>query len=441
MNNTRNTQTNNKKPTLQEQLAKRKFKLPNRVVYFLYFFIMTYLVSPKYKPHYVIEDDINDCDGPCFLIWNHLSRLDHLYCMRAAWPRRLNILAGYNEFFRSHLHLVFKLNQILPKKNYTQDIAGMKAMNSILKKGGCVCFAPEGMSSIYGTNQPIIPGTGHLFKHYRLPVYFLEMRGQYLTNTKCNLDERSGYTRATMKLLFTPEQLDELSGEEIDARIDEVFRHDEYAWNKQVRVPYKSRGRQCEHLEEICFRCPRCGADLTMKGEGMKIRCTACGNGAATNDCYDFLPFDDSCRIPESPSKWVEWERAQIIREIRADAAYSYTEHVTLGEIPTDHLIPGKKSAELCGEGLFTVDHEGLHFRGTRHGAPVAYDFDYKTVFSLIIVTDTTNFSLYYKGEYLEFTPETPSVGKLLLLTEEMHRLHENSWKNFPWNAWMYEEN
>jgi hypothetical protein len=44
-----------------------------------------------------------------------------------------------------------------------------------------------------------------------------------------------------------------------------------------------------------------------------------------------------------------------------------------------------------------------------------------------------------HPGDFYEFTPEIPAVGKMLLLTEEMHRLHVNEWKNFPWNAFMYE--
>ena|GEM_PF-5148823 len=30
-------------------------------------------------------------------------------------------------------------------------------------------------------------------------------------------------------------------------------------------------------------------------------------------------------------------------------------------------------------------------------------------------------------------------TGKVILLTEEMHRLHVNTWKNFPWYSRMYE--
>ncbi|MBQ1503585.1 MAG: hypothetical protein IIZ35_06220, partial [Clostridia bacterium] len=51
----------------------------------------------------------------------------------------------------------------------------------------------------------------------------------------------------------------------------------------------------------------------------------------------------------------------------------------------------------------------------------------------------TAKFSFYVDSEFYEFTPDRRSVGKMLLITEEMHRLHFNTWKNFPWNDWMYE--
>ena len=54
-------------------------------------------------------------------------------------------------------------------------------------------------------------------------------------------------------------------------------------------------------------------------------------------------------------------------------------------------------------------------------------------------MTDTSKFALFVDGEFYEFYPDRRSVGKMLLLTEEMHRLHYNVWKNFPWNDWMYE--
>ena len=67
----------------------------------------------------------------------------------------------------------FRLNQILPKKQYVNDIAGTKAILSIIKQGGCVAFAPEGLATNDGTPKPIVPYTGNLLKKLRVPVYFL----------------------------------------------------------------------------------------------------------------------------------------------------------------------------------------------------------------------------------------------------------------------------
>ena len=427
------------KLTLQEKLKSRKYKTPSRFVTGLYDLIGSTVLLPKYNPHIEVIDDINEEKGACFIVWNHLSRLDHLYTMKAAYPKRYNMVAGYSEFFRGHLHLVFRLNQILPKKVYTLDRGGIKAISSVIAKGGAVAMSPEGMSSIYGTNQPVVPGSGKFLKHYKVPVYFLEMRGQYLTSTKHFLEERKGRTEARLYKLFTPEQLEAMTGEQIEDKLNEVFRHDDYEWGIKNHIKWNMHGRSCEHLDEICYRCPRCGADLAMSAGGDEIKCEKCCNGARMNDYYELLPFDADCVIPKTPSKWVELERVNIIDEIRRDPDYSFTEHVKVGYLPPYKYLKKMKTSEECGEGELTFDHSGIHFRGTRFGETWDLDLSYATYYSLVIMTSTAKFSFYVDSEFYEFTPDTRSVGKMLLITEEMHRYHFNTWKNFPWNDWMYE--
>ncbi|MBR5738747.1 MAG: hypothetical protein IKY02_02020 [Lachnospiraceae bacterium] len=428
------------KKTLQQKLKERKYHPPKGIITGLYFFLSKLFILRKYKPHITIEDDINECKTACFLVWNHLSRLDHSYLIDAAYPRKINIVAGYAEFFRSHLHTVFQLQQILPKKNYTQDIAGMKAMQSILNQGGCVAFSPEGMSSIYGTNQQVVPGSGHYLKHYCFPVYFMEMRGQYLTNTKVCLDERICRTEATMKLLFSPEDLERMTDQEVEDKLNEAFRHDDYAWGKERHLKWTKMENSCERLSDICFRCPKCGADLQMDAHGDTIRCKVCGNGARVNEYYEFEPLIPDAVLPESPAAWFRWERGQIIREIREDKDYSVTIPVGLGYQPPYEYVKSKVlTTTLCGKGEITFDHQGIHFTGEKLGKPFTFHLSYETVFSLVIERATDVFGLFVGGEWYEFYPEEPIVGKLILITEEMHRLHFNIWKNFPWESDLYE--
>ena len=433
--------TEKRKLTLQQKLAKRKIKKPNWFIYFLYYFIMTKFVGRKYKAHYEIIDDINKCKGPKFLIWNHLSRVDHMYLMEATYPTRINILAGYNEFFRSHLHLVFKLNQITPKKHYTNDIPSIKALNSLIKQGATICMAPEGMSSIYGTNQPIVPGTAHFLKHHKIPVYYMELRGQYLVSTKAIQDERYGNTYAKLMLLFSREDIERLSEQEITDILNEKFRHDEYLWNKEQRIEYKHKGNElARNLSTLCYKCPKCGSDIQMEEDGNSLRCKCCGNSVTVNDYYDFIPNSIDAKYPISPSKWVEWERCKIIKEIRNNPDYSFSCDVKLGYLPPYKYVSDKKTSEICGEGKFSLDHRGIHYRGTKLGENFDFDLSYKAVYSLPIVTDTTFFSVYVKEEYHDVFPIEPVTIKLLLIVEEMHRLHVNLWKNFSWNDYMYDE-
>ena len=294
------------------------------------------------------------------------------------------------------------------------------------------------MSSIYGVNQPVVPGSGHFLKHYGIPVYCLRLRGQYLTSTKHYLEERKGRTEAHLYLLFTPEQLKEMTAEEIENKLNETFRHDDYEWGQKNHIKWEMHGRSAEHLDEICFRCPRCGADLKMHAEGSKIFCTECGNGATVNDYYEFEPFDDTCVLPSAPSKWVEQERAQIVREIR-DPGYSFTEEVQLGYLPPYKYVPKKYTSMPCGNGKITFDHSGIHFTGTKLGEPWSFDLSYSVIYSLVIMTSTAQFALYVNNQFYEFKPERRSVGKMLLITEEMHRYHYNVWKNLPWYDYMYE--
>ena len=430
------------KLTLQQKLDRVKYKKPSRLICFVYHILVKFFIAPKYKAHYNIIDDVNDCKGPCFVIYNHLSRRDHVFFEQATYPRRISILAGHNEFFRSKFHTIFSLMKVIPKKNFTSDVPSIKAMMKIVKQGGCICFAPEGMSSIYGCNQPIVPGTAHMLKYFNIPVYFMNIKGSYLTSHKTCIDDRPGKVEIEMRKLFSPEDIKAMTEEELDLKINHTLTHDDYEWNKTQRIKYKTKGNPCKNLSDICYKCPKCGSEFKIKAEKDYIECLECGNGAKMNDYYDFLPYSNDSVIPESPSKWVPWERQQVIKEIRSNPDLSLSTNVKVGYLPPYKLIKDKeKTSELCGEGKITVDHSGIHFEGEKHGEKWNFDLSYKNVYSLILVNDLTYFSFYVNGEYYDFFPEERVVGKILLLVEEFHRYHQNVWKNFPWNDYMYKEN
>ncbi len=326
----------------------------------------------------------------------------------------------------------------MPKKQYINDLVSTKAILSIINQGGSVSFAPEGLASNDGMNKPIVPHTGNLLKKIGIPVYFVELRGQYLQNTKHCLDERYGETYAKISLMFSPEDLKTLSGDEIDVKINEAFRHDEYEWQKQKHIKWTTNGRMCHRLEDILYKCPKCGVEFEMEGKENQLICKACGNGLTMDEYYDFHKLNDDCVIYETPSKWVNQERISIIREIRQNPEYSFTENVEIGVLPNDHFVKDHKTSEKVAKGILTIDHDGMRFKGENTSD---YDFSlsYKDLYTIITEIDSSYFNLYVNGEYHDVFPERKSTIKISMLVEEMHRLHVNTYKNFPWNDYMYE--
>lgn len=427
--------------TIKKELTHRDYKSPTKFMEG-FNYLLTSIIGGKYNCEYTIIDDINKEDGPAFVIFNHLSRFDHIFINQIMHPRRYNMVAAHNEFFRGAQYYLFKMGNIIPKTNFTRDITTMRAIKKIIKEGGTICFAPEGMTPMDGKNHPVVPGTGAMFKHYKIPVYQIELRGQFLIASKVCLDERlGGKCYATIRKLYTPEDLEKMTADEIDADLNNRMRHDEYEWQKEKHFKFKMKNESCKNLEDLCFMCPSCGEYFNMKTKGNHIFCTKCGNGATMDEYYDFHPYENST-IPETPSKWCDMERIDIIKAIRADDNYSFSIKTKLGKLPDYKPTKGGKTSIPCGEGVVTIDHNGVHYKGTKDGEPFEYTKTYDSLYTILSALDFKFFDLYFGTDYYDFFPcegEEGKVGFIQLLVEEMHRLHCNHLKNFPWNEHMYD--
>ena len=422
---------NEQKQTLQQKLAARKLSPPSALIYRILVTVMRMLYKKKLGITIEHEVDLKQYQGPYIVVANHASRLDYLYASMAFFPHTLNFVAGYNEFFRSHLAFIFRLMNVIPKRNFVPDTYTIREVTRVLNKGGRVVLFPEGMSSISGANQPCAIGSGKFLKHFKIPVLMMKISGGYLTSTKYCLDERPGKVEVTVSEFLTPEQMAKLSADEIQAKLDEALFHDDYAWNKQAQVEFQSRGRIAHNLHTLLFWCPKCNQEFSMRGEGSAIQCTQCGNGAVMNEYYDLIPLDEECVIPETPRAWFDLQRRHIYRAVK-DKGFVLREKVRLGVLPKFEYLKDQATSLVVGEGELTLDHSGFSFSGTREGESFSFHIEPKQLPTFGMCTDVSRFYTFVENEFLEFFPETESVEKWFLAAEELHRLAGGQWRNFP---------
>lgn len=417
------------KKTLDQKLHSRKLKKPG-ILYIILGYLWKLLFYKKYNINVTYKTDIKKVKGPIILLSNHASRLDYMFTALPLLPKKFNFVAGYNEFFRSHLAGIFKIMNVIPKKNFTADIYTIKEVSRIIKKKGNIILYPEGMSSISGANQPVAVGTGKFIKHFKLPVYYSLIKGGYLTSPKYDLNERLGRVEVEYDILLTPEEIEKLSPTEIEDLINKTLYHDDYAWNKEQKNEYKVGNSVAHNLHHLLYWCPRCNKEFTMKGEFNKIYCTSCNNGATITNTYEMIPFDDSCIIPATQTEWFNKERALAKEEIK-DPNFKLTEKVKLGVLPLYKNLKNQATSEIVGEGLITLNHDGLTYNGTYNNEVVEMHIGIKELPTYGMCTDLTRFYTFYKGKFIEFYPEGETVEKWFLTTESLHRLHNGKWRDF----------
>ena len=417
------------KLTLAEKLHQRKMKKPPFIynilgVVWKILFFKKYGIKVNYKKDPRLEK------GPYIVISNHASRLDYIFVGLPLLPKRYNFVVGYNEYFRSHLAPVFNILKPIPKKNFTADIYTVKEVNRVLKNNGRIIIFPEGMSSISGANQPVAIGTGKFIKHFKIPVYYSVIKGGYLTSPKYHLEDRYGKVEVTFDQLFTPEDIDKLSPEEIEDKMNLAIYHDDYEWNLKEKNIYKHKGNIAKNMHQLLYWCPKCNMEFKMLGESNTIRCTNCGNGATIDDTYQMHPFDETCVIPRTQTVWFNQMRERVKEEIKQEN-FEMSFEVELGTLPKYKLLKNQKTSEIVGKGKVIINKEGFNYIGTKNNEEFNFHLNPSEVPTYGMCTDVSRFYTFYKGEFYEFYPDIDLVEKVFLVTEEIHRLNGGKWQDF----------
>ena len=419
------------KQTLQEKLLKRQVKLPNGLLYWILMQVVKVL-NRRINTSFRFKADPRKDKDPFILISNHASRVDYQFTGPACYPNKLNYVVGYNEFVRFPVCLLLKLAQVIPKKNFTPDLYCMRQMRGIIKKGGNLCIMPEGMSSITGMAQPVMIGTGKFLKLMGVTVYYTKVSGGYLTYTKHCLDERVGRVEVTVDRMFTAEDLQKLTPQEIEDTMNRLLAHDDYIWNKQAQVTFSGKWQMAKNLDTLLYLCPKCGAMYQMECSGNEMRCTACGNTVALDEKYNLSPVGEGSVCPELVSDWVLLERKKAEEDVK-DPNFTYRGHVRVGRLPKYKNLKGDDTAVICGEGELWLNRDGLHFSGTVDNEPYSMHLSTEQVPTFGMCTDISRFYTFVEGEFIEFYPDNRDVLRWDHLTEEMHRINGGKWQNTPY--------
>ncbi|MEA5049159.1 MAG: lysophospholipid acyltransferase family protein [Eubacteriales bacterium] len=214
-------------------------------------------------------------EGPYLITANHNGDLDPAL-IALGLNTHMYFVASEHIFrkgFASWL-LTYLFSPIARVKGTTDATAALHVIRAIRKKAN-VCLFAEGNRSYNGVTGPIFPATGKLAKATGASLVTYRFEGGYLTTPRWSHSIRKGRIQGRLVHVYTPEQLRQMTPEEVNEHIREDIMED--AFERQLIKPYLYKGKDlAKGLENAIYFCPKCGRPGTLKSE-KDLFCCDCG--------------------------------------------------------------------------------------------------------------------------------------------------------------------
>ena len=358
-----------------------------------------------------------DIKPPYFLLCNHNAFMDFKVMTKAIFPARASYVVAIDGFI-GRGWLLRAVGCICNRK-FVRSVNLVKNMIYSKNSGDVVVLFPEARYSLCGTPAVLPKSLGKMARMMNVPVVSLIMHGHHINSPFWNTGNRKVKpVESELKLLFTQEETQTLSIDELNEKIVATFQYDDFAWQKEKGIKINSKTR-AEGLHKVLYQCPACKTEYKMSSKGAELFCENCGKVWEMSELGELTVKNGETEFSHIP-EWYEWERLNVIKEVQ-DGTYSFEAKVRVESLPNDKRF-------IVFEERATLKHNmnGFNLTGSYKGEPYEINIPVPLMYSCHIEYDymgrgdcidlnTSEETLYLFPEQGDF-----AVTKISLATEEL---------------------
>ena len=292
---------------------------------------------------------------PCLYLMNHSAFVDLQIASTILWPKRYSIIMTSDGFVGKNL--LMKAIGCIPTQKFVSDSVLVRDIfHSIRKNKISVLLYPEASYSFDGRATTLPESLGKLVKKLGVPVVMITTKGAFSHQPLYNnLQRRKVKISAEMECILTPDQIENLSHNEINQIIGEKFSFDNFKWQQENKIKISEKFR-ADYLHRVLYKCPHCEAEGETVGEGTTLTCNACGKVWELSE-YGFMKAQNGetefSHIPD----WYDYER-QAVRQELLDGNYKLDCDVDI------FLLTDMKAIYNVGSGHLVHDNNGFKLTG-----------------------------------------------------------------------------
>lgn len=310
--------------------------------------ILRPLVYPyvKFKFGYTYEK-ARDLPETYIVLSNHTTDYDPIF-VAMSFPKFMHFVASEHvarwKFLSTLINFAFA-----PIWRYKGSVAASTVIDvfkKVKKKNNVAIFA-EGARTWDGITGPILPSTGKMVKKARCGLVTYKIVGGYFASPRWSQSNtRKGYIHGAPVNIYTQEQLEEMSVDEINEAINRDLYED--AYERQLQDPKKYTGKDlAKYMENLLFICPKCGKVDTIQTCNNTVTCSACDLSFTYNE-YGMLVGSNFKTVKELS----DWQRLEVAKFAEKDAIYTAS---------NGRMITVKKHVETpVAEGPMTLSRTSL---------------------------------------------------------------------------------
>lgn len=301
---------------------------------------------------------------PFIILSNHCSFLDFAVQMKGFPLKRINWVTAVDEMVTTPEPVMRGLGAY-PKRKFVADVMNVKHMMYILKKGGILAIFPEARFSFAGINEHCDKALGKLIKKCNVPVVLEINNGNWLQSPQfAKHPYRHPKTESHFSLLVSKEEIETISADEIQQRLEDNFVYDDYKYQQEKHIKVASKHRM-KNMHTVLYRCPNCGTEYETFAKGTTIKCNHCG-ATYEQDVYGTLKCINGETKFQCVQDWYRWEREEVNKEVRS-GNYHFEDEVNMKKLYSGGY-------DMLGKMKFVHDYNGMHVTGTtKDGEPFEF--------------------------------------------------------------------
>lgn len=316
------------------------------------------LMGKEYK---VEKINMEGLEPPYMILSNHMHFIDFELAAMATWPHPVSNVVSIDGYVIKGFLLEW-IGAIATRK-FTTDIALVKSIRHVLKRGDVLAMYPEARYSPCGTTAFLPESLGKLVRMNKVPVVAVVHRGNHLRAPFWDFRKKRHLPlHTTFTKILSPEQIEKMTVAEINEAIRQALQYDDHRYQKENGILIKDEFR-AEGLHKVLYQCPHCLTESKMDSKGAELFCTHCGKRWYWHEDGRLEAREGETEFEHIPD-WFAWERQQVAEQIDA-GTYSYTEEVEVFSLPRVWKYEKLGKAKL----VHTIEN-GWELEGHYRGQP-----------------------------------------------------------------------